>query len=78
MNDPDYERQLTSALVTLAGRGDDYRNDAHFKHSVDILVRLLPYMVNGIGVQAEAEAESMHEEVIKMMMSTTWKALPKS
>ena len=64
----DHARRLTGSLVALAERGDDYRNNAEFRHSVDILVRLLPFMVNGIGIQAEAESKE-RQAIIEQLMS---------
>lgn len=61
------ERQLTHALITLSGRMHEYQYNADFNAQVNLLVRLLPAMVNGMALEAEKGYQERQER-IKVLM----------
>lgn len=61
------ERNLCSALV--GPHVAQYETDAGFKHAIDLLVQLLPFMVDGIASQAEKEAASMNAAALEQMVA---------
>lgn len=61
------ERQLTHALITLSGRTHEYQSNADFHTQVNLLVRLLPSMINGMAVEAEKGYRERQERIRVLM-----------